>query len=107
MNHCKQDSRETCESPTARPSQTTSPNFYKAVGFMRSRSTASASVQVTDDLCKAVDKNFEVAVVFFDVRKAFDTVPHLNLLMLLHELGVNSYLVNWIKSYLLTENSSL
>ena len=70
-------------------------------GFMRSRSTASALVQVTDDLCKAVDKNFEVAVVFFDVRKAFDTVPHLNLLMLLHELGVNSYLVNWIKSYLL------
>ena len=68
---------------------------------MRSRSTASALIQVIDDLCEAVDKNFEVAVVFFDVRKASDTVPHLNLLMFLHELGVNSYLVNWIKGYLL------
>ena len=68
---------------------------------MKSCSTASALVQVIDDWCKAVDRNLEVAAVFFDVCKAFDTVPHLNLLVLLNEIGVNKYLVNWNKSYLL------
>ncbi len=45
-------------------------------GFMRARSTVSA-LQVVDDWSKAIDSKSEVAVVFLDIRKAFDTVPHL------------------------------
>ena len=47
------------------------------------------------------DNKSEVAVVFLDIRKAFDTVPHLPLLRLLHLLEINSYLLKWLKSYLL------
>ena len=67
---------------------------------MRARSTVSALIQVVDDWSKAIDKS-EVAVVFLDIRKAFDTVPHLPLLRLLHLLEINSYLLKWLKSYLL------
>ena len=70
-------------------------------GFMRARSTVSALIQVVDDWSKAIDNKSEVAVVFLDIRKAFDTVPHLPLLRLLHLLEINSYLLKWLKSYLL------
>ncbi len=70
-------------------------------GFMNSRSAQSALIQVIDDWCKSIDNNHEVAVVFFDVRKAFDSVPHVCLLELLYSLNVNEFLIRWIKSYLL------
>ena len=49
-------------------------------GFMSSRSTVSALIRVIDDWLCALDQGYEVCVVFFDVSKAFDTVPHLALL---------------------------
>ena len=45
-------------------------------GFMANRSTVSALIKVVDDWRKALDQGYEVCVVFFDVSKAFDTVPH-------------------------------
>ena len=39
-------------------------------------------------------------VVLFDVSKAFDTVPHLSLLQKLSEIGLDPYLIRWIRSYL-------
>ena len=43
----------------------------------------------------------EVCIVFFDISKTFDTVPHLPLLETLEKLDVDRYLLRWIKSYLL------
>jgi len=37
--------------------------------------------------------------VFFDVSKALDTVPHLSLLQKLSEIGLDPYLIRWIRSY--------
>ena len=36
----------------------------------------------------------------FDVSKVFDTVPHSLLLAKLHELGLDPYLLQWIRNYL-------
>ena len=38
--------------------------------------------------------------MFFDVSKAFDTVPHSPLLQTLSEIGLDLYLIRWIRSYL-------
>ena len=38
--------------------------------------------------------------MFFDYRKAFDTVPHRNLLFKLESLGINSYVLRWLTHYL-------
>lgn len=68
---------------------------------MSSRSTMSALIKVVDDCSQALDHGHEVCIVFFDVCKAFDTVPHLPLLQTLDKLGLDKYLFRWIRNYLL------
>ena len=70
-------------------------------GFMSSRSTVSALINVIDYLSQALDQGYEVCIVFFDISKTLDAVPHLSLLETLKELNVNPYLLRWINSYLL------
>ena len=45
-------------------------------------------------------KKKEVAAVFFDLHKAFDSVPHRLLLDKLTSIGLSVYLIKWICSYL-------
>lgn len=45
-------------------------------------------------------QGFEICVFFFDIQKAFDTVPHLLLLQKLNALNVNPYLMRWLGNYL-------
>ena len=77
-----------------------SPISPRQWGFVSSRSTVSALIKVVDDCLQALDKGYEVCMIFFDVRKAFDTVPHLPLLHIFEELGLNKYLLRWLKNYL-------
>ncbi len=49
----------------------------------------------------------EVGAVFFDLTKAFDSVPHRKLLGKLQELGLNAYIVNWISDYLTNRTQSV
>ena len=48
----------------------------------------------------ALDQRKEVAAVFFDLRKAFDSVPHRPLLNKLKSVGLSDHLIKWICSYL-------
>ena len=77
-----------------------SPISTKQWGFMSKCSTVSALIRVVEDWLHALDQGFEVCVVFFDISKAFDTVPHLALLRQLRELGLDPYLIRWIRNYL-------
>ena len=70
-------------------------------GFMTLHSTVSALIKVIDDWNYALDQGYEICAIFFDVCKAFDTVPHLPLLQTMDKLGLNRYILRWIKSYLL------
>ena len=74
------------------------------MGIYISRSSVSALLRVIDDLSHALDHGYEMCMVFFDVSKAFDTVPHVPLLETLQNLNVNEYLLRWIKSYLLNRS---
>ena len=56
-----------------------------------------------DWLC-ALHQGYEVRVVYFEISKAFDTIPHLALLHILEELRLSEgtmYLLRWIGNYLL------
>ena len=68
--------------------------------FMPNRSTTSALIKVVNDWMHALDEGYEICVIFFDVRKAFDSVPHIELLNRLEEIGLPPAIVRWFKNYL-------
>ena len=47
-----------------------------------------------------LEKCAEIQTVFFDLQKAFDSVPHKLLLQMLSGLDVEPHLLAWISSYL-------
>ena len=47
-----------------------------------------------------MEKGFDVCLIFLDIRKAFDSVPHQPLIQHLWDIGINPHIVQWISSYL-------
>ena len=69
-------------------------------GFMPGRSTTGAILSAMRDWHEHLDKGADVQAIFFDLQKAFDSVPHGPLIDKLISLNVPTVLVSWISSYL-------
>ena len=69
-------------------------------GFRPGSSTQEALLFATHDWSCHLDKGSSVAAVFFDLSKAFDKVPHCQLLSALANAGVSGSLLHWFRSYL-------
>ena len=74
--------------------------------FMHHRFFTAALISVIRDWFCALDSGKEVCVVFFDVRKAFDSVPHVPLFQKLEDVGLDPFLLRWIKDYLIDRRQS-
>ena len=80
--------------------EVTMPLALQQWGFRSGRSTVSALLDVTHNCLQLMDMGKEVCAVFFDLRKAFDSVPHLSLLEKLKSTGISEHLLSWLYSYL-------
>ena len=69
-------------------------------GFQSGKSTATALLTTTYDWLKELEAGKEVCSVFFNIRKAFDSIPHRELVQKLCKLHINPIVLKWIKSYL-------
>lgn len=69
-------------------------------GFLPRRSCATNLIQFFNQVTDAVNKRIPVDVIYFDVRKAFDLVPHDKLLEKLYHFGIQGNLWKWIKDWL-------
>ena len=69
-------------------------------GFRPMGSTQEAILTATNDWHKTLDRGLSSAAVFFDLSKAFDTVPHHLLLQTLRSIGISGPLLGWFHSYL-------
>ena len=80
--------------------ESTVPLALQQWGFRPKRSTVSALLDVTNHWFQSLDKGKEICAVFFDLRKAFDSVPHRILLQKIRSTGINQQVSNWLFSYL-------
>ena len=76
------------------------PLSNKQWGFQSGKSTVTALLSVTHDWFQTLEAGQEVCSIFFDLRKAFDSVPHRLLVDKLANLGLGAHALSWITSYL-------
>ena len=69
-------------------------------GFRPGFSTESALLSVTQSWFNYLDCHKSICAVFFDLTKAFDSVPHVPLLDTLSRLNLPAHLLCWLRSYL-------
>ena len=73
-------------------------------GFLPNRSTTTALIYSTQSILSLLETHPAVCGVFLDLRKAFDSVPHMPLLDLLSSVSLHPHLLNWIHSYFLNRS---
>ena len=74
-----------------------SPISSRQWGFCKGKSTIGALALAVDQWHRHLD---DICTVFFDYKKAFDTVPHRNMLSKLKSLGINQFILRWLTHYL-------
>ncbi|XP_041483858.1 uncharacterized protein LOC121430607 [Lytechinus variegatus] len=69
-------------------------------GFTKGRSTTTNLLEYLEIITKRVDEGTPVDVVYLDLAKAFDTVPHKRLIRKIEAHGIGGKLLQWIKCWL-------
>ena len=69
-------------------------------GSLAGKSTVTALLTTTHEWFQRLEEGKEICAVFFDFKKAFDSVPHRALITKLQQMGVPYHLLVWISSYL-------
>jgi Reverse transcriptase (RNA-dependent DNA polymerase) len=72
----------------------------KQFGFLRGRSTVTQLLQILDHWTELLENGGRVDVVYTDLEKAFDKVPHQRLLSKLKNYGIHNDALNWIRGFL-------
>ena len=72
----------------------------QSVGICAKKSTSTALASTVHGWISSLHSGFEVCRVFFDLRKAFDSVPHQFLMENLVKLELSSPMLQWLRDYL-------
>ena len=70
-------------------------------GFTPGKSTVTALLSTFNSVYQFLEQGCDVALLFLDLHKAFDSVPHVPLLQHLKNIGLDHHILQWVMSYLL------
>ena len=70
------------------------------MGFLAGKSCVTQLLEFLEDVTSALDKGEDVDVIYLDLSKAFDRVPHKRLLRKLWGYGIRGNIHSWIKDFL-------
>jgi hypothetical protein len=77
------------------------PNISKFQhGFLANSSTNTQLLSFFSDITDILDNKGESDIIYFDLSKAFDSVPHPPTLAKLKSFGINDMLFTWFSDYL-------
>ena len=68
--------------------------------YLRGKSTLAQLLTRYNDWAKARNRSQETDIIFLDLSKAFDSVPHERLLLKLQRHGIDGSLLLWIRNFL-------
>ena len=69
-------------------------------GFLKNHSCLQQLLTFLDNVINSLTCNEQIDTVYLDFRKAFDKVPHTELLHKLKSIGISGSLLKWFKTYL-------
>jgi len=70
-------------------------------GFIKGKSTSLQLLHVLDKWTNYLEHGGQIDVMYSDLEKAFNKVPHKRLISKLYCYGINEYVINWIKDFLI------
>ena len=70
-------------------------------GFLKARSCLTNMLCFLEDVTKWVNEGSPIDIIYLDLKKAFDNVPHQRLLLKLKTHGLGNGMINWIEKWLI------
>ena len=67
-------------------------------GFIAGNSCVTQLLEFMEDITEAIDDGKEVDVIYLDLCKAFNKVPHR--LLKMQQYGIKGKVLNWVKEFL-------
>ena len=69
-------------------------------GFVPRRNCMTNLLTALEEWTKIIDEGGSLDLIYTDFAKAFDSVPHVRLLLKLNSLGIGGEVLAWIKAFL-------
>ena len=69
-------------------------------GFCKNKSTTTNLLEFWNNVTDYVEKSLSISIMYTDLRKAFDTVPHDLLIHKIRKYGISGKTCEWIKEFL-------
>jgi len=72
----------------------------KQFGFIKGRSTSLQLLKILDKWTERLENGWQTDVIYTDLEKAFDKIPHKRLIIKLFSYGLNKDIISWIEAFL-------
>jgi len=73
----------------------------KQFGFIKGRSTTIQLLHIMDIWTECLEQDGQMDVIYTDLEKSFDKIPHKRLISKLSSYGLNKELIQWITAFLI------